>query len=92
MSQIIVESGTKQYIVSAGQKINVDRLAVEVDGIVELPVLFTFATSSAVPTTVKAKVIEHKKGEKLRIVKFKNKSCYHKQNGYRHFLTTLEIL
>jgi large subunit ribosomal protein L21 len=92
MSQIIVESGTKQYLVSAGEKINVDRLAVEIDDIVELPVLFSFANASAVATTVKAKVIAHKKGEKLRIVKFRNKSNYHKQTGYRHFLTTLEIL
>lgn len=92
MSQVIIESGSKQYVVSTGEKINVDRLNVEADSTIDLPVVFSFDTGSTAAATIKAKVIGHNKGQKIRVVKFRNKSNYHKVSGYRHYQTVLEIL
>jgi large subunit ribosomal protein L21 len=87
----IIKSGSRQYTVKAGQKFIVDRLKADVDTIVELPVIYAYGEVS--PTkTVKAKVLAHQKGIKIRVVKYKSKSNYHKQNGYRHYETTLEIV
>ena len=91
MSQFIIEAGTKQYMVEPGKKLNVDRInEAAVDSIVELPVLFSFEDSA--PKTIKAKVLAHIKGTKIRVVKFKSKSNYHKVSGFRPFQTTLEII
>ncbi len=89
MSQYIVESGTHQFVVQKGELIVVDRLQAEVDSTVNLPVVFSFAGDDT--KTIAAKVLEHKKGKKMRIVKFRNKSNYHKVSGFRPFQTVLEI-
>jgi large subunit ribosomal protein L21 len=90
MSQFIIEAGTKQYMVEAGQKINVDRInSAAVDSTVDLPVVFDFDSKK---TSVKAKVLAHIKGTKIRVVKFRSKSNYHKVSGFRPYQTTLEII
>jgi large subunit ribosomal protein L27 len=50
-------------------------------------------TISAVPAreTVSAKVVEHTKGPKIRIHKFKNKTGYHKRQGHRQPLTSVVV-
>ena len=41
--------------------------------------------------SVKAEVVEHVKGPKIRIHKFKNKTGYHKRQGHRQQLTVLKV-
>jgi ribosomal protein L21 len=89
MSQFIVQSGSKQYIVEPKQYLQVDRINnVEIGDEVELPVVFSFGKAVK---SIKAKVINQNKGKKIRIVKYKAKSNYHKVAGFRPYLTTLEI-
>jgi large subunit ribosomal protein L21 len=91
MSQFIIEAGTKQYMVEPGKKINVDRInEAAIDSVIDIPVLFGFGDTT--PSTIKAKVIAHIKGTKIRVVKFRSKSNYHKVSGFRPFQTTLEII
>jgi large subunit ribosomal protein L21 len=91
MSQFIIEAGTKQYMVEPGKKLNVDRInEAAIGSTVELPCLFSFGDTT--PKTIKAKVLDHIKGTKIRVVKFKSKSNYHKVSGFRPFQTTLEII
>ncbi len=83
-------SGSKQYFVEPGQYLQVDRMNnVNIDDTVEIPVVFSFGKDVK---TIKAKVINHNKGKKIRVVKYKSKSCYHKVTGFRPYLTTLEII
>jgi large subunit ribosomal protein L21 len=91
---LIVSSGSNQYVVDYGQQIIVDRLSAKENETVELPVLLAFGDGKIDDKvkSVKAKVVAHQKGEKLRILKFKQKSNYKKQYGYRHYETVLEIL
>jgi large subunit ribosomal protein L21 len=87
MSQYIIESGSNQFVVQKGEVIVVDRLKDEVDSTISFPVLFSFADDST--KVVKAKVLEHLKGKKMRIVKFRNKQNYHKVSGFRPYQTKL---
>ena len=40
---------------------------------------------------VTGEVLEHTKGPKIRIHKFKNKTGYHKRQGHRQQLTVLKV-
>jgi large subunit ribosomal protein L21 len=41
--------------------------------------------------SVTATVVEHTKGPKIRIHKFKNKTGYHKRQGHRQPLTKVQV-
>lgn len=73
MAYAIVKTGGKQYRVEQGQTLLVERLPEEIGGTVELETLL-FKNSDAVfdaealkKVSVKAKVLEHPRGPKLRI-------------------------
>ena len=87
----VIQSGSKQYTVTPGQKFVVDRLKNDLGEVVELPLVYSYGTTKGA-TSVQAKVLLHQKGKKIRVVKYKNKNNYHKQSGYRHYETILEIL
>ena len=40
---------------------------------------------------VTGEILEHTKGPKIRIHKFKNKTGYHKRQGHRQRLTVLKV-
>lgn len=84
----VIESGSKQFLVDHKQNIIVDRLTTSIGDMVEMPVLFD---TEGKLTTVTAKVIAHEKAEKIKVVKYKSKSNYHKQYGHRSYTTQLEI-
>src|SRR4030042_5561857 len=95
----IVETGGKQYKVAPGQKIDVDRLAVAEGEDVELSRVLLIAdgkdTVVGNPTIENARVtatcLKEGKGEKVLVFKYKNKTRYHRKNGHRQLLTTLQI-
>lgn len=86
----VVTTGNKQYLVKNGQVLIVDKIDAEVDSTIELPVIHTTGEPKT-PKTVKATVLNHQKGEKIRVVKYKSKSRYHRQYGYRPHETVLKI-
>ena len=47
--------------------------------------------ASGLTSAVTATVVEHTKGPKIRIHKFKNKTGYHKRQGHRQRLTVLKV-
>ncbi len=94
----IVKTGGKQYKVAAGDVLKVEKLEVEPGATVELPVALVVdgakVTSDAkdlAKVAVTGEVLEHIKGKKIRIHKFKNKTGYHKRQGHRQQLTRLEV-
>ena len=88
---LVVKSGSRQYIVNYGQKIIVNKLEVKENDTLDLDVLYSFGDDKSVKK-VTAKVIKHQKGVKIRVVKYKSKSNYHKQYGPRQSETVLEII
>jgi large subunit ribosomal protein L21 len=96
----IFESGGKQYIVSKGDKIQVEKLEVEEGkSIIFDKVLFTSTGSDAVVgkpfisgAVVQGKVLKQGRGKKIHVLKYKNKSKYRRKIGARQHFTEVEII
>jgi large subunit ribosomal protein L21 len=93
----IVKTGGKQYRVERGQRLLVERLAVEEGSDVALePILYrsdepVFDKAGLESVKVTAKVVAHVRGEKLRVFKFKPKRGYKRRTGHRQDLTQIEV-
>jgi len=94
----IVKTGGKQYKVAVGDLVKVEKFTDEVGAEVSLtPVLvvdgsdLTTDTEKLAKVSVKAEVVEHVKGPKIRILKYKNKTGYKKRMGHRQKLTVLKV-
>lgn len=87
---LVVQSGSKQYVLELGQKFLVDRLEAEPESEITLDLIHAFGENANLKV-VKATVVRHLKGEKIRVVKFKSKSNYHRQYGHRSYLTELQV-
>ena len=95
----VLETGSKQYRVAAGDTLEIERLAVDAGK------PFTFdrvlmvsndgKVSIGAPTvanaTIVADVVEHIRGEKKLTFKMKRRKGYHKTIGHRQELTVIKI-
>lgn len=94
----IIATGGKQYKVSEGDIINVEKLGVEAGESVTFEQVLAVNNGSLVvgsPTvanaTVTASVVKEGKGKKVIVYKYKRKSGYHKKNGHRQLFTQVKI-
>ncbi len=95
----IIETGGKQYKVSPGQTIDVERLDVAEGNTIELDRVLLIAHDDKVtvgtPTIDGAKVVATSQGEgkgkKIIVFKYKPKVRYRKKTGHRQFYTRLVI-
>jgi large subunit ribosomal protein L21 len=95
----ILETGSKQYRVSAGDSLEIERLAVEAGQ----PVTFdrvllvnndgklSVGSPTVASATVVADVVEHIRGEKKLAFKMKRRKGYRKMIGHRQELTVVKI-
>src|SRR5262245_7796209 len=93
----IVKTGGKQYRVERGQTLLVERLQADEGADVALePVLYRseeaiFDKDGLGGVKVTARVVQHVRGEKLRVFKFKPKRGYKRRTGHRQPLTRIEV-
>lgn len=94
----IIETGGKQYIVEAGDKIKVEKLDVkEGDKVTFDKVLFVSGDDAKVGAPfvdgakVEAKVLAQGKEKKVVVYKYKSKKNERKKNGHRQPYTLVEI-
>jgi large subunit ribosomal protein L21 len=93
----IVKTGGKQYRVERGQRLLIERLAVEEGADVALePILYrseeaVFDKAGLEGVKVTARVLAHVRGERLRVFKFKPKRGYKRRTGHRQDLTQIEV-
>jgi len=93
----IVKTGGKQYRVEQGSTLLVERLPEDEGATVALePILFrsddvVFDTDGLSKIKVDAKIIEHLRGPKIRVFKYKPKRGYKKTQGHRQELTRIEV-
>ncbi|BDH56737.1 50S ribosomal protein L21 [Tsukamurella sp. PLM1] len=94
----IVKTGGKQYKVAVGDLVKVEKIDGEVGSSVSLPVALvvdganlTTDAAALEKIAVTGEVVEHVKGPKIRIHKFKNKTGYHKRQGHRQKLTVVKV-
>ena len=94
MSYAIIKLGGKQYVVREGEKLLVDRLAVDEDKTFKPEVIFEGGDGKAELSpkgTVTAKVLQHVKGKKIRIGKYRRRTGYRRHTGHRSHLTQIQI-
>ena len=93
----VIKTGGKQHKVRAGDVIEVEKIVHEGETITFQPLLVvdddggTHVGAEAAKATVTAKPLGEKKGEKVRIFKYRPKSGYATRAGHRQLLTLLEI-
>jgi large subunit ribosomal protein L21 len=95
----IIETGGKQYKVSEGQTIDVERLGVDEGGSIELDRVLLIADgdniTSGQPVIEGARVLatarKNGRGKKVIVFKYKAKTRYRRKNGHRQPYTTLSI-
>jgi len=93
----IIVSGGKQYRVQEGDVVRLEKLEAETGATVEFPVLVVGGDDVRVGTprlegvVVSGEVVEHGRGEKLHIRKFKAKTNYRRHMGHRQPYTDVRI-
>ena len=95
----VIKSGGRQYKVSVGQKLEVDRLPLESGAQVAIDevLLVSDADNTRIGspfidnTQVLATIGEHTRGKKVIVFKYKSKKRYRHRRGHRQELTVLHI-
>jgi large subunit ribosomal protein L21 len=95
MTYAIVKLGGKQYRVQEGEKLLVDRVAVDENGTFHPEVLLVGGDGPAqlAPQGVQvtAKVVGHVRGKKIVIGKHRQRTGYRRKNGFRASLSQIQI-
>ena len=95
----VIATGGKQYRVQPGDRIRVEKVEAEAGDTLELDQVLMVADGDSIsvgaPTLdggrVKATVVGHGRGEKLKIIKFRRRKHSRKQMGHRQAYTELQI-
>jgi len=95
----VLETGGKQYRVTAGDTLEIERLAVEAGQpftfervlLVNNDGKVTVGSPTVAQASVVADVVAHKRGTKTIAFKMKRRKGYHKTIGHRQELTVVKI-
>jgi len=95
----VLETGSKQYRVSAGETLEIERLNVEAGQpytfdrvlLVNNEGNVSVGSPTVANATIVADVVEHIRGEKKVTFKMKRRKGYHKTIGHRQELTKVKI-
>jgi len=95
----VIKTGGKQYIVKKGDKIKIEKVKEAQDQeiifdqvlLVEKAKKIKIGTPFVEGAKVTGKVLEHGKGEKIIVFKYKPKKRYRKKQGHRQPYTLVEI-
>lgn len=95
----VIKTGGKQYKVSEGDRLRVERLPYEEGAEVDLEGVLMLVdgeevrvgTPCVAGARVSARVTAHGRGPKIRIVKFRRRKHHMKQMGHRQDFTELTI-
>ncbi len=95
----IIKTGGKQYRVSQGDQIVVERIAGEVGSEVALTEVLalgdgqsgSIGTPTVANASVRAKIVQQPRGTKVLVFKKKRRKNYRRKRGHRQELTVLKI-
>ena len=95
----VIKTGGKQYKVAPGEKFKVEQIPADVGAEVILDQVLMVGEGESVRlgtpivagATVKATVVAHGRGEKVRIFKMRRRKHYQKHQGHRQGYTELKI-
>jgi large subunit ribosomal protein L21 len=95
----VFESGGKQHRVIEGERIRLEKLEADPGDSVEFDRVMLVAQGDDVKLgkpyvegcRVTAEVVEHGRGEKIRIIKFRRRKNYTRRQGHRQSYTEVQI-
>ena len=95
----VFQSGGKQHRVSEGQTLRLEKLDVETGATVEFDKVLLVANGEEIAVgaplveggKVVAEVVQHGRGDKVKIVKFRRRKHSRKQQGHRQWFTEVKI-
>ncbi|HZU26498.1 MAG TPA: 50S ribosomal protein L21 [Bryobacteraceae bacterium] len=95
----VIEAGGKQYRVAPGDIVRVDTIAGDVGSEIELGRVLTVVRDSNELVTgealgsakVKGSIVEHGRGDKVIVFKFKRKKQYKRTIGHRQNYTAVRV-
>ena len=93
----IIATGGKQYRVSQGDIVYIEKLDLQEGSEVTFPVLMlggdtiTSGTPEIQGASVTGTVLQHGRGEKIIVFKYKSKKNYRRKQGHRQPFTKVEI-
>ena len=93
----IIATGGKQYKVSEGDVIRVEKLDVEAGNAVTFDQVIAVSDNglkvgdAVANATVSATVLDQGRARKVIVYKYKRKTGYHKKNGHRQAYTQVKI-
>jgi len=95
----VIKTGGKQYRVEEGQTIRVEKLDGETGSSIDLDEVLMVANGEDVKIgtplvangKVSADIVEHGRGDKVRIIKFNRRKHFRKQMGHRQSYTAIKI-
>jgi large subunit ribosomal protein L21 len=94
----VIKTGGKQQRVQTGDVIEVEKLVADGETVEFHPLLVVddegkaHVGAEAAKAVVKAKPLGEKKGDKVKVFKYRPKSGYARKTGHRQLLTMLEIV
>lgn len=99
MAYAVIRTGGKQYRVSQGDRLRVEKIEAEVGSQLELGDVLAFGAGGDIKLeagelagqAVKATVVRHGRGRKIRLWKFKRRKAYNCRQGHRQGFTELLI-
>jgi large subunit ribosomal protein L21 len=95
----VFKTGGKQYRAATGDVIKVEKIEAEKGSTVELDQVLMVGEGEDVKIgapfleggKVTAKVVDHGRREKIKVIKFKRRKNHRKQMGHRQYFTQIEI-
>jgi large subunit ribosomal protein L21 len=98
MAHAVIRTGGKQYRISAGDIVRVEKLAGNPgDKITFDDVLFVggdspkFGNPTVAGAKVSAEIVAQDRGEKLIVYKFRKRKKYRRKAGHRQYFTAVKI-
>ncbi len=95
----VIETGGKQYKVSEGDVLFIEKINADADSLVTFDKVLMFVNDSDIRTgspyvegvTVEAKLEKNGKGKKIRVFKMKAKKNYRRRKGHRQPYSKLTV-
>ncbi len=95
----VIKTGGKQYKIAAGETLKIESLNAEVGNVVSFDEVLMIGDGDKVTVgaplvaggAVKAEVLAHGRGDKVRIVKHRRRKHYHKEQGHRQNFTEVKF-
>ena len=93
----VIATGGKQYKVSEGDIITIEKLGVEAGEKVTFDQVIAVSDNGlkvgadVANASVEASVVKEGRGKKVIVYKYKRKTGYHKKNGHRQAFTKVKI-